>query len=82
MFLRSNPSYIPKEPLFVEDVVTHLPYYAVNRAINQHFQQFFAYMIDEERIIGLRVCLLLLLLFKNVFFISDSFTFLDYFGTD
>ena len=51
-FLRSNPSLIPKESIFVKDVVTHLPYYIVNRAIAQHF---FAYMIDEERIIGLRV---------------------------
>ena len=51
-FLRSNPSRIPKESLFVQDVVTHLPYYVVNRAISQGF---FAYMIDEERIIGLRV---------------------------
>ena len=51
-FLRSNPSRIPKEAIFVKDVVTHLPYYIVNRAITQRF---FAYMIDEERIIGLRV---------------------------
>lgn len=51
-FLRSNPSRIPKESIFVKDVVTHLPYYAVNRAIAQRF---FAYMIDEERIIGLKV---------------------------
>ena len=51
-FLRSNPSRIPKESIFVKDVVTHLPYYIVNRAITQRF---FAYMIDEERIIGLRV---------------------------
>ncbi|KAF8809269.1 hypothetical protein BYT27DRAFT_7163161 [Phlegmacium glaucopus] len=53
MFSRSNPSCIPKssQPIFVEDVVTHLPYYTVNRPISQRF---FAYMIDEERIIGLR----------------------------
>lgn len=51
-FLRSNPSRVPKESIFVEDVVTHLPYYMVNRATLQHF---FAYMIDEERIMGLRV---------------------------
>ena len=55
MFLRSNPSCIPKESIFIEDVVTRLPYYTVNRAITQRF---FAYMIDEERIIGLRVGLI------------------------
>lgn len=52
MFLRSSPSCVQKGSIFIEDVVTHLPYYTVNRAISQ---QFFAYMIDEERIIGLRV---------------------------
>jgi hypothetical protein len=51
-FLRSNPSRIPKDSIFVKDVVTHLPYYTVHRTIAKHF---FAYMIDEERIIGLRV---------------------------
>jgi hypothetical protein len=50
--LQSKPSRIPKESIFIEDVVTQLPYYTVNRAITQPF---FAYMIDEERIIGLRV---------------------------
>lgn len=55
MFLRSNPSCVPKDSIFTEDIVTHLPYYAVNRAINQRF---FAYMIDEERIIGLRVSII------------------------
>ena len=38
--------------MFVQDVVTHLPHYIVNRAITQDF---FAYMIDEKCIIGLRV---------------------------
>ena len=62
MFLRSNPSRIPKESIFIEDVVTQLPYYSVHRAITQHF---FAYMIDEERIIGLRVSFI----FKDEFFV-------------
>lgn len=51
MFLRSNPSCVPKESIFVDDVITQLPYYTVNRTINQ---KFFAFMIDDERIIGLR----------------------------
>ena len=42
--------------MFVKDVVTHLPYYTVNRAVTQRF---FAYMIDEERIIGLKVSIIL-----------------------
>lgn len=74
MFLRSNPSCIENsESIFVEDVVTHLPYYTVNRPINQ---QFFAYMIDEERIIGLTVCAML----KNDVdqFVSEP-CFLDHF---
>ena len=58
VFLRSNPSRIPKESIFVEDVVTQLPYHTVNRTISQRF---FAYMIDEERIIALRVSFI----FKN-----------------
>ena len=37
--------------------MTHLPYYIVNRAIGQRF---FAYMIDEERIIGLRVSFIIM----------------------
>lgn len=56
MFLRSNPMRIPKESIFVDDVVTHLPYHVVSRATCRRF--FFAYMIDEERIIGLRVSLI------------------------
>ena len=69
-FLRSNPSLIPKESIFVKDVVTHLPYIVVNRAITQRF---FACMIDEERIIGLRVKFLLL--FKDDCFFDSYFFF-------
>ena len=61
-FLRSNPSRISKESIFVKDVVTHLPYYMVNRAITQRF---FAYMIDEERIIGLRVSFIYRMMVMN-----------------
>ena len=68
-FLRSNPSRIPKESIFVKDVVTHLPYHiVVNHAITQRF---FACMIDEERIIGLRVKFLLL--FKDDCFFDFFF---------
>jgi hypothetical protein len=52
MFSRSNPSRIPKGSIFMEDVVTELPYHTANRPITQHF---FAYMIDDERIIGLKI---------------------------
>lgn len=76
IFLRSNPSCIPKDSksIFVEDVVTNLPYYTVNLPIKRGF---FTCMIDEERIIGLRVCFM----FKDDSFVSDPYFLDHFFGT-
>ncbi|KAJ3503826.1 hypothetical protein NLJ89_g8258 [Agrocybe chaxingu] len=51
-FSRDNPTVISKDvKIFEEDVVTRLPYHVASREMEETP---FAYMIDEERIIGLK----------------------------
>ena len=46
------PSSLPKDFIFREEVKSTLPYAATTRAIFEHYS---AFMIDEERIVGLKV---------------------------
>jgi len=52
-FTRSQPTTISEPSLFLEEVVTRLPYHVATRPMKERFH---AYMIDEERIVGLKVC--------------------------
>jgi len=54
-FTRSQPTTISEPSLFLEEVVTRLPYHVATRPMKERFH---AYMIDEERIVGLKVCLM------------------------
>ena len=43
---------VPHLNVFTKDVVTYLPYRLSTRPVDEDF---YAYMIDEERLIGLKV---------------------------
>lgn len=43
---------VPRLNVFTKDVVTYLPYRLSTRPVDEDF---YAYMIDEERLIGLKV---------------------------
>ncbi|CAA7262358.1 unnamed protein product [Cyclocybe aegerita] len=45
-----NPTVVPEEDVFLDEIVTYLPH---RRTVRKVEQDFFAYMIDEERIVGL-----------------------------
>jgi hypothetical protein len=51
--VHTEPLVVPKVEIFVEDVVTRLPYTsAMRRDMGDYYSGF---MIDEERLVGLRV---------------------------
>lgn len=50
--LVTDPSRVPATTVFEDDVVTSLPYLASTRSENFHYSGF---MIDDERIIGMKV---------------------------
>lgn len=52
--LITEPSRVPATTVFEEDVVTSLPYLASTRSGKFHYSGF---MIDDERIIGMKVCI-------------------------
>lgn len=47
-----GPSTVPRGKVFYSDITTSLPYSATTRPVSEHYS---AYMIDEDRIIGLKV---------------------------
>ena len=51
-FKKDNPTVVPHLNVFTKDVVTYLPYRLSTRPVDEDY---YAYMIDEERLIGLKV---------------------------
>lgn len=48
----TKPSFVPASGIFQSDLVTNLPYRVARRKVGEDVRGF---MIDEERIIGLKV---------------------------
>jgi hypothetical protein len=48
----TDPSRLPTDHIFKHQVVSTLPYSATTRAVFEHYS---AFMIDEERVVGLKV---------------------------
>lgn len=51
--LEIEPTRIPPNDIFKEEILTYLPYYTVTREVLNLYSGF---MIDEERLVGLKVC--------------------------
>ncbi|TFK38347.1 hypothetical protein BDQ12DRAFT_723206 [Crucibulum laeve] len=53
--LHSSPEIIPASNVFMQDVITQLPYCATARLLSLDEEKDQAYMIDQERVVGLQV---------------------------